>query len=105
MTVIEPKKRDARPVFRWLAGFTCPVFLVMFVACAFPTVGFADKPEYFSAVLFFWGALFFGTVAATGRFDTGWNKQFQLAIAAKKYAEGEITLDEYGSQTKQILGG
>jgi len=46
------------------------VFLVMVVACVFPALGVVDKPEYFGAALFLWGAVFFGAIAATGRFDS-----------------------------------
>jgi hypothetical protein len=102
--VTESGKRDARPVFRWLAGLTCPVFLVMAVLIAFPQlIGWGDKPNYLFAALFIWGAYFFGTVAATGRWDDSGRKRAALEIAAKKYLAREITLDEYGSQTKQIL--
>ncbi len=103
--VTEPRKLDARPIFRWLAGLTCPVFLVLAVLLAFPTVvGWGDKPAYLSAALFLWGAFFFGTIAATGRWDTTGRKRVELAIAAKQYLAGEITLDEYGLLTKQIMG-
>jgi hypothetical protein len=102
--VNEPKKLDARPVFRWLAGLTCPVFLAMAVLSAFPGVGgLGDKPQYSIAALFLWGAFFFGTIAARGRVYNPGSERAELAIAAKKYVAGEISLDEYGSQTKQIL--
>jgi hypothetical protein len=101
----EPKNLDARPVFRWLAGITCPVFLVMAVFLVFPSLGFTEKPELLLAGLFLWSAFFFGSVATKGRFDylSRQSIQSQLAIAAKKYAAGEITLDEYGSQSKLIM--
>ena len=102
--VNEPKKLDTRPVFRWLAGLTCPVFVALAVLLAFPgVVGWGNKPEYVLAAFYLWGAIFFGTIAATGRWDTTGRKRAELAIAAKKYVAGEISLDEYGSQTKQIL--
>jgi hypothetical protein len=102
--VNEPKKLDARPVFRWLAGLTCPVFLASAVVAAFPAVvGSADKPDYLLAGFFLWGTILFGTIAATGRVDTAGSKRAKVMIAATKYVAGEITLDEYGSHTKQIL--
>lgn len=102
----EPKKLHARPIFRWLAGLTCPVFLALAVSLAFPeVVGGGDKPQFLLAALMLWGAFFFGTIAATGRWDTPGRKRLELEIAAKKYLAGEITLDEYGSQTKRITGG
>jgi hypothetical protein len=86
------------------------VFVALAVLLAFPgVVGWGNKPEYVLAAFYLWGAIFFGTIAATGRWDTTgrkraeWKRMTMLAIAAKKYVAGEISLDEYGSQTKQIL--
>ena len=80
--VNESKSHKTHTVFRWFAGFTCPAFLVMAVGFAFPTVdaafpafGFPAKPDYVAAAVFFLGAFFLGTVAATGRFDFTRSKQ------------------------------
>ena len=99
------KQPKARPVFRWLAGLTCPVFAIMAVVIAFPgVVGFAEKPSYFFAMIMLWGALVFGPIAATGRVDGIHNDQMRLLLAAKKYVSGKITLEEYGAETKRLLG-
>ena len=97
------KQPDARPVFRWLAGLTCPVFLLMAIVTAFPQlVGWDNESSIWGAVLSFWGAIFFGSIAATGKFETGAKQRLQLLLAAKKYVDGQITLEEYGSRTKEI---
>ena len=102
-TAPNEKQPDARPVFRWLAGLTCPVFLLMAVITAYPPlVGWDDESNLFIAVVFFWGAIFFGSIAATGKFETGGKQRLQLFLAAKKYVDGQITLEEYGSRTKEI---
>jgi hypothetical protein len=100
-----PKQPAARPIFRWLAAITIPVFVVMAVVSAFGIPDANGKPDFVSAVLFAWGAIFFGSIAATGQFKTGGNQRIQLVIAAKKYADDEITLEEYGSRTKHIVKG
>lgn len=98
------KRTDARPVFRLLAGITCPVFVFMGVISAFPgIVGFGDEPSYFIATMFLWGGIFFGVIAATGRFEMGLGNRIQIFQCAGKYVSGEITLEEFGSQTKKIL--
>ena len=88
-----PKQPPARPIFRWLAAITSPVFVVMAVVSA----------DLWSTLLFTWGAIFFGSIAATGKFETGSKQRLQLFIAAKKYADDEITLEEYGSRTKELM--
>jgi hypothetical protein len=52
-----------------------------------------------------WGAVLFGSIAAAGRMETSGKQRLQLLIAAKKYVDGEMTLDEYGSRSKEILNG
>ena len=100
-----PKQPAARPVFRWLAALTCPVFVVMAIVSAFGVLDENKKPDFWHATLFAWGAIFFGSVAATGKFETGVRQRLQLLVAAKKYADGEMSLEEYGSRTREILGG
>ena len=91
---------DARPVFRWLAGFTCPVFVLMTIM---QLVGWEGKSSFLLAALFAWGAVFFGSIAATGKSGTGGKQRLQLLSAARKYVDGQMTLEEYGSRTKEIL--
>ena len=98
-----PKQPPARPIFRWLAAITIPVFVVMAVVSAFGILDANGKPDLWSTLLFTWGAIFFGSIAATGKFETGRKQRLQLFIAAKKYADDEITLEEYGSRTKELM--
>ena len=99
------KKPAVRPIFRWVAALTIPVFVVMAVVSAFGIQDANGKPDIFSTALFAWGAVFFGSIAATGKFDTAGKKQLQLFVAAKKYTADEISLDDYGSRTKEIMQG
>ena len=96
----------ARPIFRWLAVLPCCVFLYIGVTSAFPQFAPWDGEASVSKVLFSAGlAVFFGSIAVTGKFKTGGKQRVQLLIAAKKYANDQITLEEYGSCTKEILNG
>ena len=63
------------------------------------------KPDVFMTILFAWGAVVFGSIAATGKFETSAIKPLQLFAAAKKFTADEITLEEYGSRTKDIMQG
>ena len=101
----KPKQAAARPIFRWLAAITIPVFVVMAVVSMLGILDANGKPDVFSTVLFAWGAVMFSSIAATGKCETFATKPFQLFVAAKKYADDEITLEEYGSRTKDIMQG
>ena len=91
-------------MFRWLAGLTCSVFVLMAIMTAFPQfVGWEGKSSFLLAALFAWGAVVFGSIAATGRFEAGGKQRLQLLLAARKYVDGQMTLEEYGSRTKEIL--
>ena len=99
------KSSEARPVFRYLAGATCPVFVLMAVITAFPQlVGMDTRPEWMGAVLFAWGALFFGTIALKGKIEPIARQRLLVFAAARKFVAGTITLEEFGSQTSAILG-
>ena len=99
------KQPAARPIFRCLAAITIPVFVVMAVVSALGILDPNGKPDFVSTGLFAWGAMFFGSIAATGTFETAAKQRLQLFIAAKKYADDEITLEEYGSRAKDIMKG
>lgn len=101
----KPKQAAARPIFRWLAAINVPVFVVMAVVSLFGILDANGKPYVFMTTVFAYGALMFGSIAATGRFESSATKPFQLFAAAKKYADDEITLEEYGSRTKEIMQG
>lgn len=101
-------KLQARPVFRWLAALTCPVFLLAAVWSAFPgLLHLNDPPSIGMMLLFLWGGFYFALVAATGR-GTGFNRGQLLQVvelhkAAQQYVAGQMTLEEYGSRTKELL--
>lgn len=105
------KQFEARPLIRFLAGLTCVVFVLGAVAAAFPGIvpepvppGFYEKPSYLGAIIMLWGATFFGIIAATGRFDSGRSKKNRLLLAARKFVSGQSTLEQYGAETRQLLG-
>lgn len=99
----KPKQAAARPVFRWFAAITVPVFAVMAVVAIAGIMDANGKPDVFMATLFTWIAVMFGSIAATGNFKTSAAKPFQLFTAAKKFADDEITLEEYGLRTREIM--
>ena len=68
MMVNEPKTLFARPVFRWLAGFSCLVCLAIGVAYLFPG-SLTDEPAYPLAAVFLCGAFIFGRIAVAGRLE------------------------------------
>jgi len=86
-----------------LAAITVPVFVVMAVVCLFGFLDENGKPDVLATALFAWGAIMFGSIAATGKFETSATRPRQLFAAAKKYTDGEITLEEYGSRTRGIM--
>ena len=104
-TIEKPNHAAARPIFRWLAAITVPVFVVMAFVSLFGILDENGKPDVFSTFLFAWGAVMFGSIAATGTYESSVGRPFQLFAAAKKYADDEITLEEYGSRTKDIMQG
>ena len=101
----KPKHVAARPIFRWLAAIAVPVFVAMAVVCMFGLLDENGKPDVFMTILFTYGAAMFATIAATGNFESSATKPFQLFAIAKKYADDEITLEEYGSRTREIMQG
>lgn len=106
--MVDEVKPQARPVFRWLAALTCPVFFIMAVWSVFPgLLHLKDPPSVWLMCLFLWGGFYFAMIAATGR-GTGLKRKhlsqvIELHAAARKYAAGQISLEEYGSRTKELL--
>ena len=99
------KQPDIGPVVRWLAGLICLVFVPMAVIAAFPRlVGVDEESSILGVFVFAWAAFVFGSIAATGNVGNGGKRRRELLVAAKKYADGQLTLEEYGSRTKEILG-
>lgn len=89
----ETRKTQVGPVVRCLAGLMCPACVVIAILVLF-------SGDYPYAVIFAWFAVLFGIIAATGFRRP---VQAELLAAAREYASGEITLEEYGSVTKELL--
>ena len=101
----DERKSDARPVFRWLAGLSALACLLLIPIIAFPGVfNIDEEPNLWLAVFFLWGTIMFGVIAFTGSLPKGRKAQMQLYLAARKYTSGQMTLEEYGSFTKKLLG-
>lgn len=97
------KKPNSRLVFRWLSHLTCPVMVIIAVVMAFPRViGSNVDPDYALAVAFLAFAVMFGAQQYGDRLDRARSKEVQIFLDANEYAAGNITLEEYGSQTKDI---
>jgi hypothetical protein len=104
------QQKDARPLFRWLAGLTAPVFLITAFIAWFPgLVNLEEEPSFFMGAIMAWGAVVFTSIAATGklkRIDAEQRgRQHKLFAAASRYAAGEMTLEEYGTITQRLLEG
>ncbi len=98
------RKQPARPIFRWLAGFSCAVFVLAAITTAFPGLfGFNDEPSFALALFIVSGATCLASIAASGRLPSGGKQRLQLHICATKFVNGKMTLDEYGASTKEIL--
>ena len=98
------KRTNSHPVFRWLSHLACPVMVIIAVVMAFPgVIGSNDDPSYTEAVVFLALAVVIGTARYGDRLERARSKRVQVFIAANEYAAGNITLEEYGSQTKEIL--
>ena len=98
------RKQPARAIFRWLAGFSCLVFVLVAITSAFPgLLGFNDEPSFAMALSLLSGAVCLASIAASGRLPSGAKQRFQLHLLATRYASGNMTLDEYGATTKEIL--
>jgi hypothetical protein len=99
-----PKQSEARPILAWLAGLTCTVYLVLAFVSAFPSILDATKkPQPLLAFFFVWAAFGFGIIGSTGKLQGGRATPAKLIAAARKYAAGQMTLEEYGSVTKDII--
>ena len=101
----EKYSADARPIFRIFA-FTLAVPMVCLgLLQMFPSLlGRNDDPQFGSAFVLLFGGLTFLSLAITGQINKTGKLRTKLHLAAMKYASGDITLDEYGKQTKEILG-
>lgn len=99
------KQLDVRPIFRYLAGISCPAFVVVPVFAAFPQLfGRDNDPDWFGALLYVWGALFFATIALKRRNEPITKQRQLLLVAARKFVAGTIMLEKFGARTKGILG-
>ena len=91
------KRSKARPIFRWLAGLTCLVYLLPMI--------FGETMSIFDSLFVWVPFIIFGAIAVTGYLPGGRDAQdkVQLTAAAQEYAAGQMTLEEYGSVTKDII--
>ena len=99
------KQPVARPVFRWLAAIAVPVFVIMTFVALFGLLDDNGKPDALMTGFFAWVATIFWSIAATGRYEFSFGKHLQVLTIAKKFADGEMALEEYGSRTKEIMQG
>ena len=93
-----PKKLPlARPVIRSIIGLNCAMFSPYWCKVAFPqAAAWFNIPGHEILELLLLSVLVFGSIAATVRWVRTGNIEWRLVVAAKKYAVGAITLDEYG---------
>jgi hypothetical protein len=97
-------KPNSRRVIRWLNHLTCPFFVIIAAVMAFPQlIGSNDEPTYSLAITFLSLAVVFGIADYARGSETRRSKEEEIIHAATEFATGNITLEEYGSQTKKIL--
>ena len=102
-----PRKTEkARTLFRAAAGLMAIGLIYFALVQGFPQLfGISDEPSLPMMFFFGFAGVSFGTIALTGysMAERG-QRNRSLQEAAMKYCNGEITLEEYGQQTKLILG-
>jgi hypothetical protein len=91
----------------WLGAFTACFFVIYSFIIAFPGVVGLDRYPIIVAAMpialpMLLLAFFLGTIAAT-RLGSDRNKEMRLLLAAKKYLSGQMTLEQYGAETKQLF--
>lgn len=71
----------------------------------FPGIlGIDEEPNPGLVFIFLLGGFSFLGLAITGSMNKVGKQRARLHLTAMKYTKNEITLDEYGEQTKKILG-
>jgi len=94
-----------RAIIRSVVGFQCAIWSPYWIKVAFPAAAaWRGKPENGLFALFLLAVLFFATIAATVFWVRSGNREWRLMFLARKFALGAITLDQYGLQTKQLIG-
>ena len=94
-----------RAIVRTIIGLICAMWSPYWIEVAFPAaLAWYNTPGNEILGLSLLVVLFFSIIAATVRWVRVGNIELRLVAAAKQYASGAITLDEYGLQSKQILG-
>jgi hypothetical protein len=96
--------RRIDPYLRWFNGVMGLVVLVLAVVLA--VNGAQRDPGYLVyllvvALLLFWGISY---IADACGYPRRRRQQQEIHARAKKYVAGQISLEEFGTQTKQILG-
>jgi hypothetical protein len=89
----------------WLSAFAACFFVVFSFIIAFPDVVGLNRTSV-AAMTFALPMLlltfFLGTIAPTW-LGSDRNKEMRLLLAAKKFASGRMSLEQYGGETKQLL--
>lgn len=81
-----------------------PVFAMLTIVTAFPrTIGNESESSFALALLFCWITICFGFIAFVGRLPSGGRQRVELYLIAKKYVAGELTLEEYGEKTRELV--
>ena len=98
------KKPKTRPP-RWLNNLLNAFLVILAAYFAFPQLfGSNDEPSYDMVVV----SLCFAVASVAANYgrksEDRRSKEQELVHAATEFAAGKITLEEYGSQTKKILG-
>ena len=95
---------NSHPAIQWLSQFTCPALVIVAAVMAFPwLIGSKDDPAYPLAAAILFSAVVVGIRDYAGGFGRHTSERRRIVLAANEYAAGTITLEEYGSQTKEIL--
>jgi uncharacterized membrane protein len=101
---ISTNNPNSRPVIRWLNHLTCPFLVITAAVMAFPQlIGSKDEPAYSLAIAFLALAVVLGIAPYARESENRRSKEEELVRAATEFAAGNITLEEYGTQTKKIL--
>jgi len=91
----QPNKTGTRLVFRWLAGLSCPFFVLAAIATAFPQVfGGNGQPSILLAALLFWGGVLFASIAATGKLrqETTESRSGEQVAQPDREQAGELSI-------------
>lgn len=93
-----------RALVRTIIGVTCAMWFPYWIKVAFPAADdWYNTPGNTILGLSLMAVLLFLIIATTVSWVRLGDIELRLVAAAKNYAAGVITLDEYGLQSRQIL--